>query len=135
MLKPGSPVLLDSSAVLAVLDAADANHARGLRAATELARLRCRLFQTMLLRVETHALLLSRLGAEAARRWLSSPPSPTVRPGPADESRGERIVIRHRDKDYSLCDAIAFAVMERMNVAIAFTFDRHFRQYGFETIP
>ena len=49
--------------MLAVLDAADANHARALRAATELARLRCRVFQTTLLRAETHALLLSRVNA------------------------------------------------------------------------
>ena len=39
-----------------MLDAVDANHARALRAATELARLRCRVFQTTLLRAdkETH---------------------------------------------------------------------------------
>ena len=121
--------------MLAVLDAADANHARALRAATELARLRCRVFQTTLLRAETHALLRSRLGAEAARRWLSSPPPATLRPDPGDDARGERIVLRHRDKDFSLCDAIAFAVMERLKARTAFTFDRHFGQYGFETVP
>ena len=128
-------ILLDSSAVLALLDASDADHAPALRAATELARLRCRLFQTTLLRVETHALLLARLGAGAARRWLSSPAPPTVRPEPAEEAGGERIVIRYRDKDFSLCDAIAFAVMERLRARPAFTFDRHFRQYGFSTVP
>jgi len=79
--------------------------------------------------------LLSRLGAEAARRWLSSPPPATVRPDPGDDARGERIVLRYRDKDFSLCDAIAFAVMERLKAGTAFTFDRHFRQYGFETVP
>src|SRR5439155_1546561 len=79
-----------------------------------LARLRCRVFQTTFLRAETHALLRARLGAGAARQWLSAPASPTVRPEPADEVRGERIVIRYRDKDFSLCDAIAFAVMDRL---------------------
>lgn len=118
-----------------MLDTADTNHARALRAATELARLRCRVFQTTLLRAETHALLLSRLGAEAARRWLSSPPPVTLRPEPMDDARGERIVLRYRDKTFSLCDAIAFAVMERLKVDVAFTLDRHFRQYGFETRP
>jgi predicted nucleic acid-binding protein len=121
--------------VLAVLDAADGHHAHALRAATELGRLRCRVFQTTLLRAETHALLIARLGAPAARRWLSSPRPPTVRADPEDELRGERIVIRYRDKDFSLCDAIAFAVMERLRATTAFTLDRHFQQYGFETLP
>ena len=128
-------MLLDSSAILAALDASDTHHARALRASTDLARLRCRVFQTTFLRAETHALLLARLGAGAARQWLSAPASPTVRPEPRDEVRGERIVIRYRDKDFSLCDAIAFAVMDRLRARTAFTFDRHFRQYGFETIP
>jgi len=75
------------------------------------------------------------LGADAARQWLSARASPTVRPEPADEVRGERIVIRYRDKDFSLCDAIAFAVMDRLRARTAFTFDRHFSQYGFDTIP
>jgi len=53
----------------------------------------------------------------------------------ADDARGERIVLRYRDKDFSLCDAIAFAVMERLKARTAFTIDRHFCQYGFETVP
>jgi predicted nucleic acid-binding protein len=128
-------VLLDSSAVLAVLDRADGDHARALRTATELARLRCRLFQTTWLRAETHALLVARLGARAAREWLATAPPPTLRPEPIDESRGERIVLRYVDKDFSLCDAVAFAVMERFGARVAFTLDRHFRQYGFTVVP
>jgi len=42
----GAPVLLDSSAIPAVLDASDTHHARALRTSTDLARLRCRVFQT-----------------------------------------------------------------------------------------
>ena len=118
-----------------MLDASNTHHARALRTSTDLARLRCRVFQTTFLRAETHALLLARLGADAARQWLSARASPTVRPEPADEVRGERIVIRYRDKDFSLCDAIAFAVMDRLRARTAFTFDRHFSQYGFDTIP
>jgi predicted nucleic acid-binding protein len=134
-LNPNTLVLLDSSAILAVLDRADQNHAAALRAATELARLRCRLFQSTWLRAETHALLIARVGADPARRWLSSPPPPTVRPDAADEARGETIVERYRDKDFSLCDAVSFALMERLGSRAAFTFDRHFEQYGFGSVP
>lgn len=128
-------MLFYSSAVLAVLDAADRQHAAALRAATDLARLRCRPFQTTYLRVETHALLLARLGHDAARQWLAEVPTPIVRPDALDETRGEGIVVRYRDKDFRLCDAISFAVMRRLRVRTAFTFDRHFAQYGLDVVP
>ncbi len=40
------------------------------------------------------------------------------------------MLVRYSDKDWSLCDAISFAVIERRRVAMAFSFDRHFRQFG-----
>ena len=39
-------------------------------------------------------------------------------------------VETHTLKDFSLCDALPFAVMERRSVRTAFSVDRHFRQYG-----
>jgi len=39
-----------------------------------------------------------------------------------------------RDKDYSLCDALSFVVMERLGISEAIAFDRHFREYGRFTI-
>lgn len=128
-------MLLDASAVLAVLDSADRNHAGAVIAATDLVRLRCRVFQTTWLRAETHALLLARLGHQAARSWLSEPPPPLVRPERTDELEAESIVKRFRDKDYSLCDALSFAIMKRMKAEAAFTFDRHFRQHGLAMYP
>jgi len=121
--------------VLAILDAADRNHASALIAATDLARLRCRVVQTTWLRAETHALLLIRLGHAAARQWLSAPAPPSIRPEPRDEAEAEEIVKRFRYKDYSLCDALSFAVMRRLKISAAFTFDRHFRQHKIGTVP
>jgi predicted nucleic acid-binding protein len=121
--------------VLALLDSADRNHARAVIAATELARLRGRLFQTTWLRAETHALLLVRLGHQAARQWLAASSSPSIRPEPSDEIAAEQTVKRFADKDYSLCDALSFAVIKRVRAAAAFTFDRHFRQHKVPTIP
>src|SRR5262245_41438709 len=111
------------------MDAADENHAAAVLATTELARLRCRIFQTTWLRAETHALLLVRLGHEAARKWLSEPAPTAVRPQPVDELDAELVVKRYRDKDYSLCDALSFTIMKRLKATAAFTFDRHFRQH------
>ena len=47
-----------------------------------------------------------------------------------DEEGAETLVRMHEDKDYSLCDALSFVVMERLGIGEAVAYDRHFRQYG-----
>ncbi|HEX9818324.1 MAG TPA: hypothetical protein VGD07_01750, partial [Methylomirabilota bacterium] len=49
---------------------------------------------------------------------------------PEEEERAKAILASHRDRDWSLCDAISFAVLDSRGARTAFTFDRHFRQYG-----
>ena len=44
---------------------------------------------------------------------------------------GRKLLLRAQaDKNYSLCDALSFVVMERLRITDALAFDRHFRQYG-----
>jgi len=57
-----------------------------------------------------------------------------VRVSTADERRAREIIAIHDDKDYSLTDATRFAVMGRLRIGAAFTFDRHFARYGFAVI-
>jgi predicted nucleic acid-binding protein len=123
-------VLWDSSAILALLDADDADHERARLVAKRLAAGRWRSFVTNYVHVEAHALLLHKLGRSVAREWLLAGGLPVVRAAPGDEERGREIVGRYVDKNWSLCDAISFAVMERHRVRTAFSFDRHFLQYG-----
>lgn len=58
--------------------------------------------------------------------------SPTVveRVTPADEEHARVIIRRYDDKRFSYTDATSFAVMERLQIQAAFTFDRNFGQYG-----
>jgi len=123
-------ILWDSSATLALLDADDSDHERAAVAAEHLAVERWRGFVTNHVQVETHALLLHKLGRSIARHWLLAGGLPVLRAAPRDEERAREIVARYADKDWSLCDAISFAVMERHRVRAAFSFDRHFLQYG-----
>ena len=122
-------VLWDSSAILALLDADDADHARAVAAARDIASEARPSFVTNYIEVEAHALLLRKLGRTIARQWLLTGGLPVVRVLPAEEQKAREILARHSDKDWTLCDAISFAVLETRRVGRAFTFDRHFRQY------
>jgi predicted nucleic acid-binding protein len=122
--------LWDSSAILALLDASDAFHLAAKKAEQKLAAEGRTAFVTNYLEVETHALLLARLGRGAARTWLLEGRMFVERVVSADEARAREMISQYADKDWSLCDAISFAFMERTAVKTAFTFDRHFRQFG-----
>ena len=123
-------VLWDSSAILALLDADDADHARAVAVARAIASEERPSFITNYVEAEAHALLLRKLGRTVALRWLLVGGLPVVRALPAEEERAREILARHTDKDWTLCDAISFAVLEARHIARAFTFDHHFRQYG-----
>jgi len=123
-------VLWDSSAILALLDADDADHARAVAVARQIASEGRPSFITNYIEVEAHALLVRKLGRTIAREWLLTGRLPVVRALPVEEERAREIVTRHTDKDWTLCDAISFAVLEARRISKAFTFDHHFRQYG-----
>ena len=123
-------VLWDSSAILALLDADDADHAQAVAVARRIASEERPSFITNYVEAEAHSLLLRKLGRTVAREWLLRGGLPVVRALPAEEQGAKEILARHTDKDWSLCDAISFAVLDARQVATAFAFDRHFRQYG-----
>lgn len=123
-------VLWDSSAILALIDADDADHARAIAVARRIAAERRPSFITNYVETEAHALLLRKLGRALAREWLLTGGLTVVRALPSEEQAAKVILARHTDKDWTLCDAISFAVLDARRVARAFTFDHHFRQYG-----
>ena len=123
-------VLWDSSAILALLDADDPDHARAVAVAHDIASEARPSFITNYIEAEAHALVLGKLGRAIARQWLLTGGLPVVRVLPAEEQKAREILARHPDKDWTLCDASSFAVLEARHVGRAFTFDHHFRQYG-----
>lgn len=42
---------------------------------------------------------------------------------------------RYDDKAVGMVDCTSFAIMEQLRLTEAFTFDRHFKQVGFQTLP
>ena len=127
-------ILVDTSAIYALVNDADAIHGA---AKTRLRMMKKNRFEPLLsnfIVAETHALVLTRLGPHIARRWLLGNRWQIERVLPSDEDRAHQIVASHLDKDYSYTDATSFAIMERLGIRRAFSFDRHFEQYGFAVI-
>lgn len=124
-------VLVDTSAVYALLDRNDRCHDAAREALESLRKRRTEPLLTNFIVAECHALSLSRLGADIARKWLLGNIWPVERVSVEDETKARVIIGQYTDKTFSYTDATSFAVMERLGVKTAFAFDPHFRQYGF----
>ena len=123
-------VLVDTSAVYALIDKDDSYYRRAVSILRSLPRHGLTPFLTNFIVAESHALLLSRLGAQTARAWLLNQSWPIEPISLADEEKAKGIIRRYTDKTFSYTDATSFAVMERLGVKEAFAFDPHFQQYG-----
>lgn len=128
-------VFVDTSGFFAHIVRDDDNHEPAQELFARAEQERWRLFTTVAVVFETHALLLHRArpGREIALGFLdklATDQYQVVRFRRVDEQRAIAIIRSHRDKKYSLCDAHSFAVMERLRVASAITFDHDFRTYG-----
>ena len=130
-------VFVDSSAYLALLDTDDEHHNEAIATLQELAQARYRQFTTNVLLIESHALILSVLGRGRAAQFLTDMEESNtvvIRARASDEARAKQILFQYTDKDFSFADATSFAVMERLAIRLAFTFDRDFAQYGFSVL-
>jgi predicted nucleic acid-binding protein len=64
--------------------------------------------------------------------------SPSVKLITVDEAlfyTGWNYFQQYQDKQYSLTDCISFIVMQQRDIQVAFTFDKHFTQAGFQKEP
>jgi predicted nucleic acid-binding protein len=127
-------VLVDTSAVYALLDRDDARHQAAKGSLENLTRVRSEPLLTNFLVAECHALCLARLGAGVARKWLLTNVWAIERVTPDDEAAAREIIRKYTDKTFSYTDATSFAVMERLGLRTAFAFGLHFRQYGFQVV-
>ncbi|MEZ8221531.1 putative nucleic acid-binding protein, contains PIN domain [Candidatus Fervidibacteria bacterium JGI MDM2 JNZ-1-D12] len=122
----------DTGFFYAVADLRDRWHEECVTVFETLKRQRWKLITTLLVVAETHALILQRMGQAYAlnvvRAILESVEIIPIEP--SDIAKALEILERYADKDFSLTDAISFAVMERLGVKVALAVDRHFIEYG-----
>jgi len=130
-------VFVDTSALLAILDADDANHKKAKEAWEELISQEEVLVCSNYILVETFALLQHRLGMGAVRTFQDDI-FPILTVEWVDEPRhraGVTGVLTALRKKLSLVDCVSFDMMRRLGTGAVFTFDPHFKEQGFVCIP
>lgn len=130
-------VFIDTSALLAVLDAQDGSHPKAAKIWERLVSGNDTLICSNYILVETIALIQHRLGMEAVREFQENV-VPMLTVEWIDESVhhvGVMGVMTAGRKKLSLVDCVSFDVMRQLGIQSAFTFDRHFKEQGFECLP
>lgn len=130
-------VFVDTSALLAVLDAGDAQHPPARGAWETLLQRDEPLVTTSYVLVETFALVQSRLGMQAVRA-LADDVVPVLRVqwvGETEHRLGVTALVAAGRRQLSLVDCVSFATMRERRLDTAFAFDRDFADQGFRTLP
>jgi uncharacterized protein len=129
-------IFVDTSALLAVLDADDQQHMSAREAWQDLVAREEDLVCTNYILVETFALVQHRLGVEAVRT-LQEDIVPVLRIEWIDAQSHNTSVaalLTAARRQLSLVDCASFDAMRRLGISTALTFDRHFDEQGFQRV-
>jgi predicted nucleic acid-binding protein len=132
-----SGVYLDTSALYALFDADDAAHKTAAQSWRELVAGDEVIHTCNYVLVELSALLQRRLGM-AAVDALDTHVLPWVNVLWIDEPLHAQAVaglLAARQRGLSLVDCAGFAAMRRLGLRRVFSFDQHYAERGFETLP
>ncbi len=130
-------VFADTSALYALLDADDENHVRSAETwRRQIMGSDENMVTTNYVLVETFALVQSRLGLEAVREFQESivPVLSVEFVTPETHRLGIAALLAASRRGLSLVDCVSFEVMRDLGIKTVFTFDSHFRQYGFTPV-
>lgn len=125
-------IFVDTSFWAALINRADANHAR----ASALLEVHAsdRLITTNEVRGETWTFLRRRAGHAAAVRYLdrvaASPRVEVLRVSEDSEAEAEQWLRRRDDREFSWVDATSFATMRALGMTDAFAFDGDYAAAG-----
>jgi len=133
------PVLVDTSALVALYLDSDAWHAEAVRALAQLREQRRPLLATTDVFDET-VTLVRRWGgyARAVEVGTALRESRVLTLVPVDEAAREEawgLFKRHKNPKLSFTDCTSAAVMGRLGIESVFTFDSDFRGFGLKPIP
>ena len=130
-------VFIDTSALFALLDMRDAKHRLATQIWEELRDADTRLLTSNYVVVEIVSLSQKRLGVAAARMFMDNI-SPLLQvewvSKELHDTAIQSLLLAVR-RDLSLVDCTSFELMRRYSIQTAFTFDKHFQEYGFKSLP
>lgn len=130
-------IFVDTSALLAVIDADDKFHMQAKKAWSDIVAKGESLVIHNYILIETFALVQHRLGIEAVS-VLQNDAVPLLKiewvkePG---HLPGITAFIAANRRKLSLVDCISFIIMRKLGIKEAFTLDKHFKEQGFNCIP
>jgi predicted nucleic acid-binding protein len=130
-------IFVDTAAFLAVLNANDQFHLVARNAWDEILSTDSTLFSSNYVILETTALLQHRFGIEAVRLFESDI-LPIVEIAWVDKAlhkQGMSALLVANRRNLSLVDCTSFEIMRQAGLDEVFTFDPHFREQGFKTVP
>ena len=129
-------ILIDTSALFALLNAEEPNHARAAATYRVIGE-RERLVTHNYVIVETSALVHRRLGPLAARDLLERlvPAMETLWVDRALHATAVTAFVAARRRGLSLVDRVSFQLMRERGIETAFAFDRDFAEEGFSVVP
>lgn len=125
-------VFMDSSFWILLRDRREPEHSRIVDIARRLLRNRVQLVITDMILAETHAYFCRSplLASQILDDFENNRAIHCEAAGPADQREAIQLLRQHRDKAWSYCDALSFAVMRRLGIGKAASADHHFRQIG-----
>jgi predicted nucleic acid-binding protein len=126
-------IFTDTSGFFALMTHNDYMHVCAKENFKYFAKERARLLTSSFVLVETLALLQRRIGLEPVHEF-NAKIFPLLEVVWIDKQwywKGIQRVFSHGKRDLSLVDCISFEIMESRDISMAFTFDKHFSDYGF----
>lgn len=125
-------IFLDTSAIYALADEADAQHERAIRLFQSARQSSRPIVTHSYVLVESAALLHRRLGKKVALDFLEQAGRFRIHWVSADlHHEGVAYLSEHDGSKLSLVDAVSFLVMKQAGVTEYLGFDRHFTDAGF----
>ena len=130
-------VFIDTSAFYALLDRDDESHRKAKNSWADLLKNDDTLVTNNYVLVETFALIQHRLSMDAARGFQNDilPLVNIEFVVPELHRSGVSALLSASRRNLSLVDCVSFEMMRTLEVKIAFAFDPHFKEQGFNTLP
>lgn len=125
-------VFVDTAGFIALANPSDSSHTRATELSEMLRLQGIPVLTSNFVLAEFHAFAVKRRGpkiALAALEGILAGRTIVVQATASDERHAMEILRLYTDKAYSMVDAISFAIMVRLSISRAFTFDRHFLQH------